>query len=452
MTKSSRKWWPPHPFRDKGILPTARLIKYLVSLTIPISLAAIWNLGWIVFFTCNATLLIASVLDLWRLPRRHEILCTRHLDQEVERGLDFQVRLHIQNQSGSPITFRLIDGLPESFLRPFPLHGQLHGRESTEVTYTSNVSVRGDYALNQLYFRYHSRLGLWEKQLRFSMNQTVKVIPNMSQVRDYLAVIPKFLMLEGNKVKKKQVGKGEFAQVRPYVTGDDPRNINWRQTAKLAELMTNEYEPEHGKQITLLIDCGRMMGIELAIGNRLEHSMEAALMVAAVALQQGDYVSVLVFSNQVKTYIPPGKGLGHLQTIIKNTYHIQCDPFESNVAEAFHHLEMVQKRRSFIFLFSDLDSFLLHEISIQYIQRIRRKHLVFIMSIADPMVAKWVKIQPADTNLALIKSMAQKEVFDRKLGMRRMGKWGLQTIEVPEDQLAVQAFNRYMDVMNQGLL
>lgn len=39
--------------------------------------------------------------------------------------------------------------------------------------------------------------------------------------------------------------------------------INWRQTAKLQEVMTNEYEPEHGKYITILIDCGRMMGAEL---------------------------------------------------------------------------------------------------------------------------------------------------------------------------------------------
>lgn len=60
-----------------------------------------------------------------------------------------------------------------------------------------------------------------------------------------------FLMYEGAKVRKYKSGFGEFAKIRNYVVGDDPRKINWRQTAKLQEVMTNEYEPEHGKYITI---------------------------------------------------------------------------------------------------------------------------------------------------------------------------------------------------------
>ncbi|RKJ08673.1 DUF58 domain-containing protein, partial [Butyricicoccus sp. 1XD8-22] len=88
---------------------------------------------------------------------------------------------------------------------------------------------------------------------------------------------------EGMKIRKFQSGSGEFAQIRKYAAGDDPRMINWRQTAKLQEVMTNEYEPEHGKYITILIDCGRMMGAELKKGNRLERALEAAMTVTAAA-------------------------------------------------------------------------------------------------------------------------------------------------------------------------
>ncbi len=72
-------------------------------------------------------------------------------------------------------------------------------------------------------------------------------------------------------------GLGEFSQIRSYVVGDDPRKINWRQTAKLQEVMTNEYEPEHGKYITILIDCGRMMGAELKKAIVWKRSLESAL-------------------------------------------------------------------------------------------------------------------------------------------------------------------------------
>src|SRR5699024_7224484 len=103
--------------------------------------------------------------------------------------------------------------------------------------------------------------------------------------------------------------------------GDDPRMINWRQTAKLQEVMTNQYEPEHGKHITILIDCGRMMGVELDEGNRLEKTIEASITVAAAALKNGDYVGVLAFSSDIKVYVPQEKGMEHLQRILQSIYH-----------------------------------------------------------------------------------------------------------------------------------
>src|SRR5690625_1701129 len=163
-----------------------------------------------------------------------------------------------------------------------------------------------------------SSLGLWAKQLTVPARKNVKVIPDLTEVRAYLQDAQRFLVHEGSKVKRDQVGTGEFASIRSYVIGDDPRLINWHQTAKLQEVMTNVYEPEQGKHITILIDCGRMMGVELKEGNRLERSLEAALTVAAAALQRGDYVAVLAFSKEVHTYIPPNKGIEHLQTILRS--------------------------------------------------------------------------------------------------------------------------------------
>ena len=98
----------------------------------------------------------------------------------------------------------------------------------------------------------------------------MKVIPDLTETKHYLENAQRFLLYEGSKIRKQRSGVGDFAQIRNYVVGDDPRKINWRQTAKLQEVMTNEYEPEHGKYITILIDCGRMMGAELTKGNRLE--------------------------------------------------------------------------------------------------------------------------------------------------------------------------------------
>jgi uncharacterized protein (DUF58 family) len=212
------------------------------------------------------------------------------------------------------------------------------------------------------------------------------------------------------------------------------------------------YQPEHGKYITILIDCGRPMGVELTKVNRLERSMEAALTVAAVALRQGDYVSVIAFSNKVMAYIPAGKGMAHLQTIIQSIYAIQADSNESNYIQVFDYLERVQKRRSFILLFSDLSPFLFEETSLFSIQRVKRRHIFLLLGLADPMVNKWIKEEPVDTRTIMIKSAAQREVLRKNIEMKRMHRLGIEMMEVPEEHLATKAVSQYIDIINRGQL
>lgn len=452
MTKSSKTLWPRHLFRDKGILPTPKLISLFLCCAIPVSLASYWGLGWQAFLIFNGALILASLLDLWLLPRRNQFVCLRSMKSDLERGQDFEASLQLTNNSKSTVKFRLIDHLPPSFADPFPLQGQIPSGRSLGLSYASQAPVRGDYALDKVYFRYRSGLALWEKQAVFPTLTKVRVLPDMSLVRGYLATAQKSLVAQGLKVKRNRIGSGEFAQIRAYVPGDDPRKINWRQTAKLSELMTNIYEPEHGKYITILIDCGRTMGVELSQGNRLEKAFEAALSVAAVALKQGDYVSVLAFSNEIKTYIPPGKGLAHLRTIVHGVYNLHVDAVESNYAKAFQHLETLQKRRGFLLLFSDLDPFLFEEKPPFYLQGVRRRHQLLLLGIADPTLAQWLKSEPITTQPAMLKSTAQKEMLYKKNSIRRWGQMGFQILEVPEEQLASEAVSHYIEIINRGII
>jgi uncharacterized protein (DUF58 family) len=421
-------------------------------LLVPITIASIWDYGWRTFFILNSLLFLLSLLDFMILPRRKQMIGKRVVQEEVERGESFPVRFHLKNQSSAPIRFRLIDELPTSFLRPFPIGGEVGRGQEKVISYESTPQLRGDFELGLVFFRYQSLFGLWEKQMSFEQTNKISVIPDMSEVRGHLASLQKLLLHEGSKIRRSRIGGGEFAQIRNYVMGDDPRKINWRQTGKQAELMTNVYQPEHGKYITILIDCGRPMGVELTKVNRLERSVEAALTVAAVALRQGDYVSVIVFSNKVRAYIPAGKGMAHLKTIIQSIYGIQADSNESNYIQVFDYLERVQKRRSFIMLFSDLSPFLFEETSLFSIQRVKRRHIFLLLGLADPMINKWIKEEPVDTRTIMIKSAAQREVLRKNKELKRWSRLGIEMLEVPEEHLATKAVSRYIDVINRGQL
>ncbi len=450
MIKLFKRLYHQHLFRDRGISPTRRLLYLYIILAVPALAASLWGLGWPLFFALNFALVLLSIVDLWSLFRRNRFTCTRTIEAEIERGRPFEAVLQVANHSRAEIQFSLIDTLPSSFSDPFPLQGKIAAGQTLELPYSSQASVRGEYTLDRVYFRYQTGLALWQKQMVFSIPAKVRVIPDMSRARGYLATAQKQLIAEGLKAKHKRMGSGEFAQIQSYVPGDDPRKINWRQTAKLLELMTNVYEPEHGKYVTLLIDCGRIMGVELAQGNRLERAVEAALTLAAVALQQGDYVSVLAFSNEIKAYIPPGKRLTHLRTILQGIYGLQVAAAESDYAGALLYLATVQKRQGFVLMFSDLDPFLFE--TAPFLQRVGRKYRFLLLGISDPMTSKWVKEESIDVRRAMIKSASQREALYKKQCIRRWARLGVQLLEVPAEQLAAEAVSHYIDIINRAVL
>ncbi len=452
MTRSFKNLLGRLLFRDKGILPTRRLLGLYAIFSLAMTLLAIGGMAWIYLAVCNVLFLVVSLLDLLLSPGKRDLSFSREIPEEMERGIRYTITLQVENRSQRSAGFRMIDRIPAVFERPFPLTGRIEGESTVHVDYSTKAAERGKYLIDQLYVRYTGTLGLWEKQVTPALADTVRVIPDLTATKQYLEGAQQFLLYEGMTIRKRQHGQGEFDKIRSYVVGDDPRMINWRQTAKLQEVMTNEYEPEHGKYVAILIDCGRMMGAELKTGNRLEKALEAAMTVAAAALQNGDHVSVVGFSKDIQVYVPPEKGMAHLQTILHAIYNLQVEASESNYAAVLQYLQTAQKKRSMILLFSDVTAFLQEESGLVYLKRLRQRHLFFMIGVEDETMRERAKQSSDDVRHAMVKSIAQKQLLYTKQQKTKWERQGLSLVETEEDRLAASAVSQYMDVINRGLL
>lgn len=216
--------------------------------------------------------------------------------------------------------------------------------------------------------------------------------------------------------------------------------------------MTNQYRPEQGKVLTILLDCGRMMGVELEGKTKLDLTIESELTLAAVALKQGDQVALLAFSHEIKTYVPPGRGLAHLHTLVEAVYDLQSDFVESNPLQALEYLHRQQKRRSLIVLFSDMENYLLEDQLGAYLWRLRRSHLLLLLSLADPLLHEWSRTETKDSRLAYIKALAQRFWLDRKAFQQKMIGAGIQVLDIPADQLTLTVVNSYLDIKSREAL
>jgi uncharacterized protein (DUF58 family) len=110
------------------------------------------------------------------------------------------------------------------------------------------------------------------------------------------------------EMRSRMVGSaGEYFAVRPSVSGDTRRQINWRATARAGRLLANDYQLERTGDLLLLLDL-RPTGLGAARDDRmLNVSRAAAFGIADAFLSQKSRVGVGVFTDQLAA-VPLGTG------------------------------------------------------------------------------------------------------------------------------------------------
>lgn len=433
------------------VVPTRRLIGLALLGVVLIGLGMVLGAGFLAFWVFNAFLVIFSVIDIWLLPKGERIRVERLLPESVDVLQPFTVTVEVMNDSGQPLSFSLRDDLPMEFKAFPPLEGRVEGGFKS-ASYETAASERGRYRFSYIYLRYWGLMGLWAKQRRIAFEQEIKVLPDLSAVRGYLSSPQQNLILGGKRLRRKSLAGTEFHGIREYFPDDDARYVNWNASARAGRIMTNIFQPERGKSITILLDCGRMMGVELDGQVKLDRTIEAALTMAAVALRQGDQVSVIAFSDHIKAWVPPGKGTSYLHQILEAVYDLKSDFTESNYKLALDYIHRYQKKRSLLVLFSDMESYLFEDQLAPYLQRLGRVHLPLLLSLKDPQLIKWTGMELVNSRQAYVKSIARRFEQDRREYAQNVSKMGIHLVDVPADQFALAAVNFYLEVKSREML
>lgn len=149
-------------------------------------------------------------------------------------------------------------------------------------------------------------------------------------------------------------GQGmEFAEVREYTPGDDVRNIDWRVTARAGHPYVRKYVEERELTVMLVVDASGSMNFGTAETTKAETMAEAAATLAFSAVRNSDKVGLLVFTDQVETYIPPAKGRRQVLRVIREVLYTSPQRQATNLARALEYVNHVLTRRAIVFVISD---------------------------------------------------------------------------------------------------
>ncbi len=145
----------------------------------------------------------------------------------------------------------------------------------------------------------------------------------------------------------------EFAEYRPYVLGDDPRNLDWKLLARTDRYYIKQFEDETNRRCYLAIDQSRSMEFGNGSYTKAEYARTLAATFAYYLTLQRDAVGVMTCGNANPEFLPPRHRPGHLQQIMRLLEQASSGQ-TSDLAGALNQLAGLSKRRGLIVLISDL--------------------------------------------------------------------------------------------------
>jgi uncharacterized protein (DUF58 family) len=176
----------------------------------------------------------------------------------------------------------------------------------------------------------------------------------------------------------------EFAEFRPYQTGDDLRFIDWKVVARADKWMVKQFEEETNTRAALVLDVSRSMDWTGA-PERLTKLQYAEQVIAAIALlliRQRDAVGLVRYDDRLRTVLPPKARTMQWSRIVR-ALEEPGSGSDSRMAEGVQQAAKLIRRPGMVILISDL---LVDQDQMEQALRVARAggHQVTVLHIMDP--------------------------------------------------------------------
>ncbi len=440
--------------RTAQIYPRPRMALWVLFPSV-VSLALVLGpqvVPWLVGF--DLLIVLAALADLATVPRKSWFGAERAVGRIASLRKPHPVELTISNRSRRPLEAWVRDDVPDSCqAEPAQFAVRLPPRSRSTVHYQLSASRRGAFRMQQIYLRVASRLGLWQRYLSYQDDSELHVYPDMRQTREYaLLARTDRLTLLGVRRQRRVGQDNEFERLRDYTPDDNYKHIEWRSTARRGKLTVRDFQVNQSQRVLLLIDCGRMMTNTAEGLSLLDYALNAALMLAYVALCKGDSVGLLCFADTVQRYVPPRGGMNQMNRLL----HASFDRFprlvESRYDQAFVYLNTRCRKRSLVILMTNIiDEVNSNQVG-QYLKQLVGHHLPLAVLLRDHAIFDAAAVAPRD-EASLYQAAAANEIVNWRHGvLTGLERQGVLSLDVFPEQMTAPLVNRYLEVKARHLL
>lgn len=394
-------------------------------------------------------LLFIDVVILYRLNKGIE--AQRITSKRLSNGDENPIQIELKNKYGFAVNLRVIDEVPFQFqLRDKDFRLSLNAGDIKSIHYNLRPTKRGEYDFGFIRVYASSVLGLVSRRFNFDGSKLLPVYPSFINLGQYELMAISHHLTEFGVKKIRKIGQStEFDQIKNYVGGDDIRTINWKATARKSSLMVNTYTDERSQNIYCVIDKSRVMRMPFEGLSLLDYSINATVALTKVAMLKQDKAGIITLSEKIGTVVPAERKSTQLSHIMQVLYKEKTRYLESNMEALYTTIRSVIKQRSLVVFFTNFESLSALNRQLPYLKRISKYHLLLVVFFENTEL-KNLSSEPAkDVEGIYHKTIAEKFIYEKKLMVKELNKYGILSILTPPQKLTINVINQYLALKAQ---
>ena len=318
--------------------------------------------------------------------------------------------------------------------------------------FTLRPNRRGPGVLERIWARWQGPLGLVWKQKIEQLGRETPITLNIQAVKDEALRLFSRNALYGARVQIDLGSGSEFHALNEFHAGMDRRTIDWKQSARHGTLLAKEFRAERNHPVILALDTGRLMCQPLAGLPRIDHALNAALLLAYVSLKAGDRAGLYGFDARPNISSGPLSGPNAFAHIQRLAASVDYSTEETNYTLGLTQLSGQLSRRTLVVVFTDFADTTSAELMLDNVSRLLSQHLVIFVVMRDDELEDLQRQAPTNADDVSRAVVAAALLRERELVVTRLRRLGVQIVEAPANQIGPALLSRYLDLKRRDLL
>ena len=413
------------------------------------------------FTVLLALLAVVVVVDMSLAANTRRLQFTRSGDTAARLGQVVRAELTIENAGRRRFRGQVRDAWPPSARASPRTHSlDMPVGQRVRVDTVLRPVRRGDQSSALVTARSIGPLGLAGRQSSHRVPWQIRILPPFLSRKHLPSRLAKLRELDG-MIPVLIRGQGtEFDSLREYVIGDDARSIDWRATARRADVVVRTWRPERDRRVVIVLDTGRTsagrVGVDPTAADpggwpRLDWSMDAALLLAALASRAGDHVDFLAHDRVSRAGVFNATRTELLAQLVGAMAPLQPALVESDATAIVAAVQRRVRRRALVVLMTDLNASALDEGLMTVLPQLSAKHQVLVAAVADPRVDR-LAAGRADAAQVYDAAAAERARNDRRSIAARLRRHGVDVVDAPPEELAPALADHYLAMKASGRL